>query len=208
MCRLKEPILEIELNSEGLIARASPKGRAKGGLEETLMRRTLRKGTLNHLLGGRRAPPPLMMPLLGIRQKGRMQKGLEETGQRTSPTSFQLRTRDIAILIKIKERKILKNTHFVELKICPIMLRNIIGQIFNSTLDRFSAQPFSHCWWPFLSFLKIYSNLYLIGFSAKTNIFVAHPQKLGTLFVNTTALTDVFVCPFFCILGFWGFCCV
>ena len=102
----------------------------------------------------------------------------------------------------------MKKTHFVELKICPIMLRNIIGQIFNSTLDRFSAQPFSHVW-PFFPFSKYAQTTIFIGFSAKYTIFVAHPQKLGTLFVNTTALTVFFLFVlFFCIFGFWGFCCV
>ena len=57
-------------------------------------------------------------------------------------------------------------------------------------------------------FLKICSNPYFYSVFSKSHIFVAHPQKLGTLFVNTTALTEFFVCPFFCIFAFWVFCCV
>ena len=42
-------------------------------------------------------------------------------------------------------------------------------------------------------------------FSAKICIFKPTPQKLGTLFVNTAALTD-FLVLFFSIFAFWGFC--
>ena len=34
--------------------------------------------------------------------------------------------------------------HLFGSKICPIMLRNILEQIFHSTLDRFLTQPVSH----------------------------------------------------------------
>ena len=70
--------------------------------------------------------------------------------------------------------------------------------MFDSTVDRFFTQPFSHVW-PFFPFSKYAETptLYFIGFSANNNIFVT--KKLG-LFVNTTALTDFFC--FFCIL-FW-----
>ena len=45
--------------------------------------------------------------------------------------------------------------HF-ESKICPIMLRNILGQILDSTLARFLTQPFSHSWhiFPLQNMLK------------------------------------------------------
>ena len=78
----------------------------------------------------------------------------------------------------------------------------MLGQMFDSTLDRFLTQPFSHFWHIFL-FFKVCWNHYLYRVSSKNCNFVAHPQKLGTLFVNTTALTDFF-CAFFCIL-FSGF---
>ena len=46
----------------------------------------------------------------------------------------------------------------------------------SSTLDRFSAQPFSH-FGPFFPFSTCAQTPIFIGFSAKHNIFVAHPQR-------------------------------
>ena len=96
---------------------------------------------------------------------------------------------------------------FFESKISPIMLRNIRGQIFNSTLARFLTQSFSHVW-PYFPFIKICWNHYFYRVLSKNSIFAARPKKLGTLFVNITALTELFVCPFFCVFGILGFCCV
>ena len=59
---------------------------------------------------------------------------------------------------KNAERK-RKNTHFVEPKICPILLRNMIGQIFNSTFFTFLA---------LFSFLQICSNPYFYRAFSKT----------------------------------------
>ena len=89
------------------------------------------------------------------------------------------------------------------------MLRYILGQIFDSTLDRYLTQPFCHflAIFPFFKFFKMCSNHYFIGFSAKKCHFLLTPKKLETLFVNTTVLTDCFD-PFFCIFIFGGFCCV
>ena len=80
------------------------------------------------------------------------------------------------------------------------MLRNILGQIFDSTLASFLTTFFPHFWT--FSFFKICWNHYFYRFSANMLCF-AHPQKLGTLFVNTTALT-VFSIFFlhFCFGGF------
>ena len=71
-------------------------------------------------------------------------------------------------------------------------------------MDRFSTQPWTDFWlnlfshvWPFFPFLKYVETPIFIGLSAKQNIFVAHPPKLGTLFANTIGLTEVVVCPFF-----------
>ena len=91
-----------------------------------------------------------------------------------------------------------------ESNIGPIMLRNMLGQAFDSTLDRFLTQNF-HMFGTF-PFFKICRNLYFYTVSGKKCDFIARPQKLGTLFVNTTAQTDF--CRFFNIFVFWGFCCV
>ena len=70
------------------------------------------------------------------------------------------------ILVKRKKEKKKKKTHFVELKICPFLLRNIIGQTFNSTLDRFSTHPFAH-FGPFFPFSKYAQTPIFIGFQQK-----------------------------------------
>ena len=63
------------------------------------------------------------------------------------------------------------------------MLRNMLGQIFDSTLDRFGTQPFSY-FWPFFPFSKdVGIPIFIVCFH-QNNIFVAHPKKVGTLFVN------------------------
>ena len=92
------------------------------------------------------------------------------------------------------------NTYHFEAKISPIMLRNMLGQILDSTLARFLTQPFSH-FGPF-SFSKKVETTIFIGFSAK--ILFCPPQKLGTIFVNRTALTELFFVPFFLHCCFWG----
>ena len=81
-------------------------------------------------------------------------------------------------------------------------------------LDRFLTrpwpdfwQPFSHVW-PFFPFLKICWNPYFIGFSAETNIFVAHPPKIRNTICEHNCANWFFLSIVFCILGFGGFCCV
>ena len=104
----------------------------------------------------------------------------------------------------------MKKTHFVELiqlKICPIMLRNIIGQISTQPWTDFQLNLF-HIFGPFFPFSKYAQTPIFIGSSAKMPFLWPTPKKLGTLFVNTTALTNFFVCPFFLHFCFWGFCCV
>ena len=80
-------------------------------------------------------------------------------------------------------------------------------------LDRFLPQPWTDFDSTFFTFLtpvflsqNLLKPLFYRVFS-KNNNFVAHPKKLGTLFVNTTALTDLLVL-FFCIFGSLVFCCV
>ena len=71
-----------------------------------------------------------------------------------------------------------------------------LGQIFNSTFFTFLA---------LFSFLKICSNPYFYRFSAKITFCSPPPQKLGTLFVNATTLTDVFCLSVFLHFRFFGF---
>ena len=100
---------------------------------------------------------------------------------------------------------------FFESKLGPIMLRNILGPSFDATLDQVLTQPFD-IFGPF-SMLKICLNHYFIVFEQKIRILKPTPQKRGTLFVSTTALTDFIVCLFFlhfcfffvfAVSGFWG----
>ena len=80
--------------------------------------------------------------------------------------------------------------------VCPIMLRNILGQIFDSTFLAFLAH------FPF--FQIMFQPLFYRVFSRNSILLQPAPPNLGTLFVNTTALTDFFfLCFFFCIFFFF-----
>ena len=74
-----------------------------------------------------------------------------------------------------KKNKEDKTDHFLESKLCPIMLCNMLGQIFDSILDRFLIQPFSHFWHIF-SFSKYARTTLFIGFSAKIAICNPPPK--------------------------------
>ena len=76
-----------------------------------------------------------------------------------------------------------------------IMLRNMLGQIFDSPFLSY----FGH-----FSFFHMCSNHYFNRFSEKRH-FLLTPQKLETLFVNTTALTDFFWSFFFLSFCFFLF---
>ena len=86
------------------------------------------------------------------------------------------------------------------------MLRNMLGQIFDSTLARFLIQHFSHVR-PFFPFSNYAETIVFIGFQQNPAYCSPPPPKLGTLFVNTAAQIEIYFCPFFCILG-GGVCCV
>ena len=109
-----------------------------------------------------------------------------------------------------KNKRKIRKTQFFALKIRPIMLRNLLGRIFNATLDGFSTQQFCY-FWAFFSFLKKCRNHYFfkLCFQPNNELFKPTPKNLRTLFfVNTTALTDFLFVRFFCIFAFLGFCCV
>ena len=77
------------------------------------------------------------------------------------------------------------------------MLCNIIGQIFDSTLDRCSTILLIFC---LFSFLKMCRNHYFYSVVSPKLPLGGSPPKIETLFVNTIAL--FFPGPFFCVLGF------
>ena len=80
----------------------------------------------------------------------------------------------------------------IPLKIRPILLRNIIGQIFNATLDVFFLIE------------KVPKPLFYSVFS-QNEILKPTPKKLkNTICEHNCA--NWFFCPFFCILFFWSFC--
>ena len=71
-----------------------------------------------------------------------------------------------------------------------------IGPSFDSTFLSFLA---------LVSFFKKCWNHYFYRAFSKDLHFLGPPQKLETLFVNTTALTDYLFVRFFCIFVFWVF---
>ena len=95
------------------------------------------------------------------------------------------------------KRKQTKST-FIEPKIGPIMLPNMLRPIFDSTLE--------HFWhfWAIFVFQSMLKPLFYSIFSRHFH-FLGHPKTLGTLFVTTTALTEEKCSFFFCILGFGVF---
>ena len=92
-----------------------------------------------------------------------------------------------------KNKRTKKNT-FCWVEICPIMLRNRIGQIFNSA--------FFTCLAPF-SFLKQCSNPIFIGLSAKITFLQPTPKIRNTICEHNCA-NWFFVCPFFSAFLVWG----
>ena len=65
------------------------------------------------------------------------------------------------------EKKTKTKITIFESNICPIMLRNMLGQIFDSTLARFLTQPFFHIFDPFFLSQNMLKPLIFIGLSAK-----------------------------------------
>ena len=84
---------------------------------------------------------------------------------------------------------------FLKLKIGPSMLRNILGPVFNFSLDQFLTLEFVICLF-FLIFLGGGWNLYFNSVSAKMLNWKHYKKEKKTLFVNTLVLT-VLVSAFF-----------
>ena len=111
---------------------------------------------------------------------------------------------------KNKQKNNQKKTHFYKLKAGPIMLRNILGPVFNLYLDQFLT--YKICYFFFL--------LFFLGGGAETPMFIVfqlkmqnlknHKKEKKTLFVNTIVLTalvkmSVFLSAFCCFFNFHFF---
>ena len=87
------------------------------------------------------------------------------------------------------------------LNIGPILLRNILGPVLNTTLDQFLTQPFVY-----LVFLFFVEAPFLV-LSAKHAKFTETQQRKKTLFVSKFVLTvSSKISVFFCIFHFWLLC--
>ena len=93
------------------------------------------------------------------------------------------------------------------------LLRGMLGPRFDSTLDQVLTQPFWNVWAIFLLLRNIPKPLFLKGLQQNMHVF-AHPNQIGTLCVNTIALTDkmslfqhliVFCFFLLCPVLFWSF---
>ena len=102
-----------------------------------------------------------------------------------------------------KHAKNNKKTQFLKLKSGPIMLRNIIGPLFNFNLDHFLTLEF--CFFFFFFAFFWLKPLFYSVFSKKCKLKETQKGK-KTLFVNTTVLTALVKMSvfFFCI---FDFCC-
>ena len=93
----------------------------------------------------------------------------------------------------------------MSLKAGPIMLRNILGPVFNLYLDQLLTYKICY----FLLFLFIWAETpFFIAFSAKNAKFEETQKRKKTLFVNTivlTALVNVSVFLHFSFLLFFQF---
>ena len=101
-------------------------------------------------------------------------------------------------------KKTTKKTQFLKLKSGPIMLRNIIGPLFNFNLDHFLTLEFCYFFWFF--FLGGGLNPYFYSVFSKNAKLKETQKRKKTLLVNTTVLTALVKMSvfFFCI---FHFCC-
>ena len=109
---------------------------------------------------------------------------------------------------KKKRRKRNKNkTTFLALKAGPILLRNILGPVFNASLDQFLT----------LGFFVFFVFFFFFFFFAETPIFIVlsaknakfketQKRKKDTICEHTCANCSCQNVPFLCIFHFWVFC--
>ena len=105
-------------------------------------------------------------------------------------------------------KKTTKKTHFYKLKTGPIMLRNILGPVFNLYLDQFLTYKICY-FFCFFFFFWAETPIFIV-FSAKNAKFKETQKRKKTLFVNTIVLTalvkmSVFFLHFSFLLFFFQF---
>ena len=90
---------------------------------------------------------------------------------------------------------------FLALKTGPILLRNILGPVFNASLDQFLTLGFFSC------FLFLLKPLFFIVLSAKNAKFKeTQKRKKDTICEHTCASCSCQNVLFLCIFHFWVFC--
>ena len=105
---------------------------------------------------------------------------------------------------KRAKKKTKKKTPFLESKPGPIMLRNMLGPGFDSTLDQVLTQHFCYFLGIFTCFKRCRNPYFYSVFSKKEN-FKPTPKNWRTLFVNTIALFFFSLSFFSAFLLFWVF---
>ena len=108
-------------------------------------------------------------------------------------------------LKKKKKKNKPKKTTFLALKTGPILLRNILGPVFNASLDQFLTLGFLFflC---FFSFFWAETPIFIV-FSAKNAKFKeTQKRKKDTICEHTCANCSCQNVLFLCIFHFWGFC--
>ena len=103
--------------------------------------------------------------------------------------------------LKKQDKNNQTKTHFYKLNIGPIVLRNILGPVFNLYLDQFLTYVYIYIYFVFAETPYFYS-----VFSKMQNL-EKHKNEKKTLFVNTIVLIVlVKMSVFFCMFHFCCFC--
>ena len=104
-----------------------------------------------------------------------------------------------------KAKKTKKNDPFLALKTGPILLRNIIGPVFNASLDQFLTLGFLFCFVFFSFFLGAETPIFIV-FSAKNAKFKeTQKRKKDTICEHFCANCFCQNVLFLCIFHFWLF---
>ena len=106
---------------------------------------------------------------------------------------------------KKEEKQKKKQTTFLALKTGPILLRNILGPVFNASLDQFLTLGFLFFFLVFFFFFFWLKPLFFIVFSAKNAKFEETQKRKKTLFVSTPVLTALVKMSFFVHFSFLVF---
>ena len=96
-----------------------------------------------------------------------------------------------------------KKTTFLALKTGPGLLRNILGPVFNASLDQFLTLGFLFFFVLFFFFLA--ETPIFIVFQQQMQNLKKHKKEIKTLFVSTPVLTALVKMSFFCAFFIFGF---